>query len=272
MKRVINGFEMNFEDVGEGPALLLVHGFPFDHSMWTYQMEALKQDYRVIAPDLRGHGQSEATSGPYRMDLMADDLRALLLELEVERAHLAGLSMGGYILFAFWRIYPHVVHALILSDTRATADTPAGRQNRQQMIEQVRAEGTQLIAEQMVPRLLSPSTLEKKPAVVSHARRMILNTPVDGVVGALQGMAQRPDSTPTLETITVPTLILVGEEDAVTPPEAAAEMQAGIQSPRRGEAPEVELVRIPQAGHLSPLENPEAFNPALRRFLQKHAG
>jgi 3-oxoadipate enol-lactonase len=270
VKRVINGFQMSFEDVGEGPALLLVHGFPFDHSMWTHQMEALKQDYRVIAPDLRGHGQSEAILGSYRMDLMADDLRALLQELEVERAVLAGLSMGGYILFAFWRIYPHVVQALILADTRATADTPQGRQNRRQMIEQVRTEGTQPIADQMVPSLLSPLTLEKKPAVVSHARRMILNTPVDGIVGALQGMAQRPDSTPTLETITVPTLILVGEDDTVTPPEAAAEMQAGIRSPRRSEAPEVELVHIPQAGHLSPLENPEGFNPALRGFLKKH--
>jgi 3-oxoadipate enol-lactonase len=271
VKRVINGFEMNFEDVGEGPALLLVHGFPFDHSMWTHQMEALQQDYRVIAPDLRGHGQSEVTPGPYSMDLLAEDLYALLQSLGIEQVVLVGLSMGGYIAFAFWRSYPELVQALVLADTRATADTPEGRQNRQEMIEQVRAEGTRPIADQMVARLLSALTLEKKPAVVSHARRMILNTPVDGVVGALQGMAQRPDSTPLLETITVPTLILVGEEDTVTPPQAAAEMQAGIQSPRRSDAPEVELVHIRQAGHLSPLENPEVFNLALREFLQKHA-
>ncbi len=271
MKQQINGFQMNYEDVGSGPALLLVHGFPLDRTMWTYQMEAFKHDYRLIVPDLRGHGQSQVPPGPYHMEQMADDLHALLQKLEIERVVLAGLSMGGYIAFAFWRIYPHQVQALVLADTRAAADTAEGRQNRYAMIERAQAEGTAGIVEGMLPKLLSPATLEHNQNVVVHTRRMMANTPSGGVVGALQGMAERPDSTPTLSTLTVPTLILVGEDDAITPPSEAEAMRAAILTPRDERAasyiPSVTLVRIPQAGHLSPLENPTRFNQALRAFL-----
>lgn len=272
MRQLINGFYMNYEDVGRGPALLLVHGFPLDRTLWTYQMEALKYDYRLIVPDLRGHGQSQVPLGPYRMDQMADDLRALLQALKIERVVLAGLSMGGYIAFAFWQIYPHLVRALVLADTRAAADTVAGRLNRQAMIQRVQAEGTGAIVDEMLPKLLSPTTLEGKPEVVAHARRMMVNTPAAGVVGALQGMAERPDSTPGLATITVPTLIVVGEDDAITPPAEAEAMRSTILSAHRSRAarreiPSVTLARIPDAGHLAPLENPPAFNQALREFL-----
>jgi pimeloyl-ACP methyl ester carboxylesterase len=262
---------MNYEDVGDGPVLLLVHGFPLDRTMWTHQIDAFKSDHRLIVPDLRGHGQSEAPRGPYRMDQMADDLRALLAELEIEQVVLAGLSMGGYIALAFWRIYPHLIRGLLLSDTRAAADTAEGRQNRYAMIEQVEAEGTESIVEGMLPKMLSPATLENEQKIVLHTRRMMTNTPPAGVVGALQGMARRPDSTPTLATITVPTLILVGEDDAITPPAEAEAMRASIRAPRHGRTarhvPDVTLARIPDAGHLAPLENPAAVNQALRDFL-----
>jgi 3-oxoadipate enol-lactonase len=271
LKRLINGFRMNYEDVGSGPALLLVHGFPLDRTMWTHQIEAFKNDYRLIVPDLRGHGQSQAPRGPYRMDQMADDLRALLAELEIEQVVLAGLSMGGYIALAFWRIYPHLVRGLVLSDTRAAADTAEGRQNRYAMIEQVEVEGTESIVEGMLPKMLSPVTLENEQKILLHTRRMMTNTPPAGVVGALQGMARRPDSTPTLATITVPTLILVGEDDAITPPAEAETMRASIRAPRHGRTarhvPDVTLARIPHAGHLAPLENAVAVNQALRHFL-----
>jgi pimeloyl-ACP methyl ester carboxylesterase len=268
LKRRINGFQMNYEDVGSGPAVLLIHGFPLDRTLWTYQIEALKRDYRLIVPDLRGHGQSQAPPGPYRMDQMADDLRALLQKLEIDRVVLAGLSMGGYVAFAFWRIYPHLVRALVLADTRAAADTPDARQNRYAMIDLVKDQGTAGSVESMLPNLLSPATLKSKPKIVIHARRMMVNTPTAGVIGALEGMARRPDSTQALETITVPTLIIVGEDDAITPPTEAEAMRDAILAARRQQhAPDVTLARIPDAGHLAPLENPRAVNQALQAFL-----
>lgn len=265
MKQEINGFWMNYEDIGSGPALLLVHGFPLDRTLWTHQMEILSDSYRLVVPDLRGHGQSQVPSGPYDMDQMADDLCALLQKLGVERVVLAGLSMGGYVAFAFWRNWPHLVRALVLVDTRAAADTLEGRANRRAMIQHAQTEGTGDIVEGMLPKLLSPTTLAGKPEVVLHARRMMAHTPTAGVIGALQGMAQRPDSTPTLATITVPTLIVVGEDDAITPPAEADAMRNAILA--AGSAPSVSLACIPAAGHLAPLENPTAFNRTLRAFL-----
>jgi 3-oxoadipate enol-lactonase len=276
LKRLINGFQMNYQDIGNGPVLLLVHGFPLDRTLWTYQIEALRHDYRLIVPDLRGHGHSQAPPGPYRMDQMADDLRALLQQLGIEQVVLAGLSMGGYIAFAFWRIYPHLVRALVLVDTRAAADTAESRQNRYAMVEQVETEGTKAIVEGMLPKLLSPTSLESKPKVAIHARRMMTHTPPAGVIGALQGLAQRSDSRPTLATISVPTLIVVGEDDVITPPDEAAAMRTAILAARHGrdtpKIPKVTLARIPNAGHLAPLENPAAFNQALREFLASLPG
>jgi pimeloyl-ACP methyl ester carboxylesterase len=265
LRREINGFWMNYQDAGEGPALLLTHGFPLDHTLWAQQVEDLSDAYRLVAPDLRGHGHSQAPPGPYRMDQMADDLRALLRALEIERVVLAGLSMGGYVAFAFWRIYPHLVRALILADTRAAADTPESRLNRLETIQRVQAEGTAVVVEGMLPKLLSPLTLAHKPEVVAHARRMMSTTSTTGIAGALHGMAERPDATPLLATITVPTLIVVGEDDAITPPAEAEAMQSAILSAHPNTT--APLARIPDAGHLAPLENPAAFNQALRDFL-----
>lgn len=273
MKQLINGIHIHYEDIGDGPALLLIHGFPLDHTMWTHQVEALKDDYRLITPDLRGHGQSQAPRGPYRMDHMADDLRALVQALGVSKVVLLGLSMGGYIALAFWRIYPRLVRALVLTDTRAAADTPDGRLNRQAMVQRVQDGERVAVVEELLPKLISPTTLENKPQVVGHVRRMMSNTPPVGLIGALRGMAERPDSTPTLATIAVPTLIVAGQDDTLTPPAQAQAMRAVILAKRRGRGarrtmiPEVTFSVIPDAGHLAPLENPTAFNQALREFL-----
>ena len=170
--------------------------------------------------------------------------------------------MGGYVALAFWRVYPHLVKALVL------ADTPDSRLNRQAMVRRVKAEGSATIAAEMLPKLLSPATW-KKTEVVEHARRMMDATPPAGMIGALQGLAERPDSTSTLATITVPTLIITGQDDALTPPAQAKAMRDAILVRRRGRTtiPEVALSIIPQAGHLTPLENPAAFNQTLREFL-----
>jgi len=258
-------FGMHYEDQGQGPAVLFVHGFPLDHTLWTHQIEALSDAYRVIAVDLRGHGQSEATPGPYSMATLADDLHGLLQALEVERATLAALSMGGYVLMAFWRAYPQSVRALVLTDTRAGADTPEGRQKRKETVEQVRAEGTEDVIEGMLPRLLSRTTMRDKPEVVAHTREMMARASVEGVIGALQGMAARPDSTPTLKTVSVPTLIVVGEQDVITPPDTAQAMQDAILT--GGRTTQVKLVQVPDVGHMVPIEAPETYNQLLRGFL-----
>jgi pimeloyl-ACP methyl ester carboxylesterase len=269
LQALINGFRMNYEVHGDGPVMLFVHGFPLDHTMWHHQVKAFASSYRVIVPDLRGHGQSEAVPGPYQMDQLADDLKALLAKIDTGPVILAGLSMGGYIAFAFWRAYPHLVQAMALIDTRAGSDTVEGRNNRYAMSAQVKAEGTAAMVEGMLPKLLSPVTLEHRPKVVSHTLRMMADTSAIGVIGALEGMAARPDSTPTLATISVPTLIVVGEHDSITPPTEAQTMQTEIQA--SGQAPSVTLTEIPDAGHLAPLENPDAFNQAFRNFLAKLA-
>ena len=268
MKQLVNGIRIHYEDVGDGPALLFIHGFPLDHTLWTHQIQGLKDDYRLIAPDLRGHGQTHAPPDPYRMDLMADDLCALIQTLDVKKVVLVGLSMGGYVALAFWRVYPHLVQALVLTDTHAAADTPDSRLNRQAMVRRVKAEGSATVVAEMLPKLLSPATW-KKSEVVEHARRMMDATPPAGMIGALQGLAERPDSTSTLATITVPTLIITGQDDALTPPAQAKAMRDAILVRRRGRTtiPEVALSIIPQAGHLTPLENPAAFNQTLREFL-----
>ncbi len=259
MKAYINGVQLYYKESGRGDAVLLVHGFPLNHTIWLPQARALASRYRVILPDLRGHGRSEVPPGPYPMDLYADDLAALLDHLQVERVILGGLSMGGYIAFAFYRKYMHRLRALILADTRAGADAPEGRERREAMARLAEKEGAAAIAAQMLPNLLGPYARERRPALVARVQNMMARTNPTGIAGALRGMAQRPDATPLLPTIAVPTLILVGESDALTPPAEAERMAAAIPGAR--------LTVIPQAGHLSPLENARAVNRAVLGFL-----
>ncbi len=256
----INGIRMAYSDRGQRHpmALLLVHGFPLDHRLWAAQTAALASDMRVIAPDLCGFGQTESRPGPLSMETHADDLAALLDHLKIRTAVVAGLSMGGYIAFAFWRRHPARVRALILADTRAEPDSGVARAGRDAAIAAVQQSGAAAYAEEMLPRLLSPTSLAN-PAVVAAARKMMTAQPAAGIVAALASLRDRPDSRPTLPTVTVPALVVGGADDVLTPPADAQKMAAAIPGAR--------LAVVPAAGHLSPLENPKTFNAAVRDFL-----
>ena len=241
MDTTLNGVRIAYHDRGRrhGTALLLIHGFPLDHRMWASQLVGLSADVRVIAPDLRGFGRSaaphplEVTPGPLTMEQHADDLAALLDHLAVERAVVAGLSMGGYIAFAFWRRHRERVQALVLLDTRAEPDAPQARANRDAAAVKVRQAGSAAIAGEMLPRLLAPANLSNQ-RIADRVLTMMAEQPVEGVAGALAGLRDRADSRPTLPTISVPTLVLVGEHDALTPPADAAAMAAAIPGRAHG--------------------------------------
>ncbi len=260
METLVNDVHLHYVQAGNGTPLLLVHGYPLDHTLWQPQMDGLADVTRVIAPDLRGFGQSDAPKGVYTMEVYADDLRALLGPLQIEQAVVCGLSMGGYIALAFWRKYADRIRGLILVDTRAGTDAPAARQARLDMVEQVKQHGSAPAANAMLPRVLAQSTRQSRPDVVESAHAMMLRQPPAGIIGAQLGMAERPDSTALLSTITVPTLVIFGAEDVITPAETEGRSLADA-------IPGARLVIIPNAGHLSNLEQPDAFNAAVREFL-----
>jgi 3-oxoadipate enol-lactonase len=255
----INEINLAYTDVGSGPPIVLIHGYPFNRSLWTEQTEVLRSRYRVVAPDLRGFGESDSSEGPVRMNRMAEDVAALMDHLEIEQAVIGGLSMGGYVALAFARMIPARVKALVLADTRAQADTEEGKQTRRQQAEKAVSEGMAGIADAMLPKLLTPETVSKRPELVKRVRDMMLKTKPEGAAAALLGMAQRDDQTDFIAGILVPTLILVGREDAITPVADSEKMQSQIEGSR--------LVVIENAGHVSNLEQTEQFNDALLGFL-----
>lgn len=261
MKRArVRGIEMAYDERGSGSTVVLLHGYPFNRSMWQEQRDALSANYRVITPDLRGHGAtSTVTSEPATMEEMARDVVALLDELGIQRVALGGLSMGGYVALAFYRRFPLRVRALILADTRPQADTEDARRNRAEQAEKILKEGMQSIADDFLKKVLTPATLAEKPETVARVREMILKTDPQGAAGALKGMAARIDQTDFLEEILAPTLILVGSEDQITPPGDAELMRREIRGSR--------LVIVEGASHLSNLERPVEFNRALLDFL-----
>jgi pimeloyl-ACP methyl ester carboxylesterase len=242
---------LGHDDAGTGIPLVLIHGFPHNRTLWAPQLATLRRQYRCIAPDLRGFGESPARP-PYSMDQYADDIAHLLDTLGIERAVIGGLSMGGYITFAFWRRHRERVLGLVLADTRAGADSDEGRQKRRDMIDLARTRGPSAVADAMIEGMLGKTTRRERPELVRSVNAMLASAPVEGVVGALEAMMDRPDSTPTLATIDVPTLIIVGEEDVLTPPAESRAMHAAI--------PGSQLAIIPAAGHVSNLEQPEEFN------------
>jgi len=244
---------------GDGPALLLIHGFPLDHSMWTHQIATLK-GWRRIAPDLRGCALSDAPGDGYSMATYADDLVRLLDLMQVKKAVVAGLSLGGYIAFELLRRYRDRVAGLILLDTRAEADTAEGRASRATLIEVARKAGPGAVGELMLPRLLGRTTQRTQPHLVPQVKEMAERWSVPGMVGALGAMRDRPDSTALLQTVDVPTLVVVGEEDEVTPPALARAMTAAI--------PSAAMTTIAAAGHLSALEAPSAVSRVMAEFLE----
>ena len=250
--------EIGYEDVGKGLPIVFLHGFPHDRSLWAPQLGALMDRCRCIAPDMRGFGES-AVHGPYTMNRYADDVVALLDTLHIERAVIAGLSMGGYIAFAFWRRHRARVRGLVLADTRAGADNTEGRAKRRAMIDTVRAEGIEPLVDAQVTGMLGKTTREKHPELADYVKRMLARAPAEGVIGALEAMIARPDSTETLATIDVPTLVVVGDEDVLTPPKDARAMHEAIRGSR--------LEVVPGAGHLSNLERPAAFNHVVSEFV-----
>lgn len=250
---------MAFDDAGNGPAVVLLHGYPFNRTMWREQTESLQSRYRVIAPDLRGHGETGVAPAPATMEQMAQDVAGLMDALSISSAVVGGLSMGGYVALAFYRLFRARVSSLVLADTRASADTEEARQSRVQQSEKVLREGMEGITDALLPKLLAPETISGRPGVVQRIREMMLRTNPKGASAALQGMAQRQDHTSFLPEISARTLILVGRHDAITPLEEAEKMHQGIAGSQ------VEVIE--GAGHVSNIEQPIAFNRALLAFL-----
>ena len=257
----VNDIQLAYTDAGLGLPVVLLHGYPFNRTLWNEQVSALSNSYRVITPDLRGLGESDSLPGATTMNRMAQDVAALLDHLEISRAVIGGLSMGGYVALAFYKRFPSRVRALILADTRAQADTEEGKQTRHQQAEKALAEGMAGIADSMLPKLLTPDTVSKRPELVKRVRDMMLKTKPEGAAGALLGMAERDDQTALLSQISCPVLILVGQEDPITPVQDSEKMQREIAGSR--------LVVIENASHVSNLERTEQFNEELTRFLKQ---
>ncbi len=260
-KLKINNVELAYRDQGTGEPVVFLHAFPLNQTMWDNQVAEFQATNRIITFDWPGFGISELESGNDGLTGFADDLASLLDELKIRSATICGLSMGGYSAFAFYRKYADRVKALILSDTRATADTEEGKSARYEMAELARQRGASALIEPMIPKLLGETTRKDKPQVVAQVKKMIEAAHPEGIAQALIGMAQRPDSTDLLARITCPTLIIVGKEDKLTPPTDAEKMNQAIASSQ--------LRVIENAGHLPNLEEPDAFNQALGEFLKQ---
>ena len=259
----VNGVSLAVERRGSGPAILFVHGYPLDRTLWAHQLEHL-DGWQRIAVDLRGFGLSDAPDLGYSLPTYADDLAALLDALQLDDVVLCALSMGGYVAFEFLRRYRERVKGLVLMDTRADADTPEARRARDHAIAVAREHGAAAIAESMMPRLLASDTLRRNPSLAEQVRAMVVATPVPGIAGALAAMRDRPDSTTMLGTLEgLPTLLVVGEQDEITPPAGHEAMAAAI--------PGAKLAVIPGAGHLPPLEAPETVTHVLAAFLRQFA-
>jgi 3-oxoadipate enol-lactonase len=240
-------------------ALVLLHAFPLNARMWERQLALASGGWRVIVPQLRGFDGGAADPPASSIDDYAGDVIDLLDALHVEEAVIAGLSMGGYIAFAVLRHAARYVHALVLADTKSQADSPEAVEGRKRLLQVVSEKGPSAVADEMVPKLLGETTRRERPDVAARVRELVLSNSTEAIAGAIRALMSRPDSTPLLSTIHVPTLIVVGAEDTLTPPAHAEEMHRAIAGS--------ELVQIPSAGHLANLEQPEPFDAALARFL-----
>lgn len=247
------------EDAGHGTPVLLIHGFPLDREMWNDQLRGLSASARVIAPDLRGFGESGPPPDVMPMEDYATDLAELLEILAVDRAVVCGLSMGGYVALAFHARFPERTAGLVLANTRAGADSDAARAARLQNVKRAYAEGAGAIADAMLPKMLTDATRAARPALASGVRAMMARQTPDGLAAALRGMAARQDRTADLAGIAVPTLVVTGDADTLIPPSESALIAAAV--------PNARLVTIPGAAHLSNVERPEAFNAAVASFL-----
>lgn len=266
MQTTVFGRVVSYDERGEGTPIVLIHGFPLNRMIWEAQWEGLDKQARIIAPDLRGFGESEMVTGtPTEVSTYADDVREFLDAIGVrEPAIIAGLSMGGYVAMAYLRRYPDRVKGVILANTKATADTIEGKAGRDKNIAVAESKGSEAIAEGMLPKVLSPKTYESNPELVAQVKQIMVSSTVPGIVGALSAMRDRPDSTPTLLEFSQPVLIIAGADDQL--------MNAADQENMRQAARNSTLVTVPDAGHLTPMEQPAAFNAAVAEWLRELPG
>ena len=256
--------EIVYEIWGAGPPIVLLHPFPGNREFWKPVAPALESRYRLIVPDLRGHGDSEPGDGPATMAKHARDLERILDATGVGRASFVGVSIGGYILFEFWRRFSNRVTALALCDTKPQSDTAEGRASRLKVAADVLERGTGAFIESMIPKLLGHTTISTRPDLVDGARRMMQKMSPKGISAIQHGMAERPDSVADLKTINVPTLVAIGEEDILSTPADGELMRQHISGSQ--------LKLIPKAGHWSPWEQPSAVGALLRQFLDENRG
>lgn len=255
----IDDVQLWYDSAGSGSPIIFVHGYPFNRSLWSDQVAALTDRYQVITVDLRGFGDSSSSESPATMSRMAQDIAKLMDKLGISEATLAGLSMGGYVLLAFYKQFASRVNALVLADTRASADTDEGRKVRAQQAETILAEGIAGTADAMLQKLLTPETVAKRADIVKRVRDMMLKTKPEGAAAALMGMASREDQTGMLPQIKCPTLILVGRTDPITPVADSDLMHQKINNSK--------LIVIENAAHVSNIEQVEIFNSELEKFL-----
>ena len=256
----VGNISIGYDDVGNGTPIVLIHGHPFDRSMWNDQKQALTESYRVITPDLRGYGETTVIAGKTLLEDFARDLGSLLDALKVDRIVLGGLSMGGQIVFAFYQLFPRRVRALILADTFAQLDSEEGRRKRLEGADRLVREGMGPYADENLPKMVSKSTITDRPLAANHVLEMMRAAHPEGAAAAMRGRSERPDYTLLLSTIAVPTLIVVGSEDEFTPVSDAEFMHQRI--------PNSQLVVIEDTGHMPNLERPDVFNQAVLEFLK----
>ena len=261
----INGITISYDDVGAGEnVLVLVHGHPFDRSMWRPQVEEISNKcWRVIAPDLRGYGESSVIPGKTTLDIFATDIATLLDQLHIQEIVIGGLSMGGQIVMEFCRLYSERVRGILLAATSPGAETEEGKRNRAKMADRLLREGMETYAEEVLPKMVAPRNIAALPAVAEHVRSMMRAAHPAGAAAALRGRAERPDYETTLAGLNVPALIVVGDEDAFTTWTDAEQMHARLKRS--------ELVWMEGVGHMPNLEREVEFNAALGRFLDRIA-
>lgn len=263
IKITVNNIAVSYTDEGleNAPVIIFIHGFPFNKEMWNRQLAALSESFRVIAYDVRGHGNSYSGTDDFSIELFVNDLLLLMDALEIEKTTLCGLSMGGYIALKAMENFPHRFDSLVLCDTSCAADSPEAKEKRMKAIEIIMENGVAKFADDSLKNFFAPESFIKKKEVIAEVREIMVNTTEKSVIKTLLALSRRLETCSTLCKIKVPVLILVGEEDKITPPEAAQFMQNEIH----GSVMSV----IENAGHLSNLENPDQFNEQLIKFLEK---
>ena len=260
MNLTVNDIDLAYDDCGQGPAVLLIHGFPLNRRMWQPQLPALAgAGYRVIAPDLRGFGESEAPSAGYSIDLFADDLIALLDALQIERAVVGGMSMGGYILMNLLERYPQRLRAACFIATKSSADDQAGRARRSALAAEAERLGANPIIKIFAELLFATDTMLSRPELIARVTSWMRDTHPSGLAGGLLAMRDRKDYTALLPGFRQPSLVVAGAEDRAASPDALQRLTAGL--------PRCRSRIIGQAGHMVNMERPEEFNASLLEFL-----